>query len=131
MNAELNISNNNIKIKLSSEQCNYIIVQKDIDKNFFSFQTYNSYYIYAYDENTDILLEELKKLIDTNQDFHNPDLKIKFISYTGNEFLLIQTKEFENDVEIFLGTQEIEILIYLINILKKIIDNKPFKEVIE
>ena len=40
-------------------------------------------------------------------------------------------REFDKCRSITISLSNVPILIYLINILKKIIDNKPFKEVIE
>ena len=126
MNAELNISNN-IRI---SDNINGINVFKNINTDYFSFKIYASDEIFVYDKNIDLFIENISFVKKNMYDVKNGELDIDF-EITDTGIGIYQHKEFGEYSSIIIPLTNVPILIYLINILKKNIDNKPFKEVIE
>ena len=126
MNVELNISNN-IRI---SDNINGINVFKNINTNYFSFKIYASDEIFVYDKNIDLFIENISFVKKNMYDVKNGELDIDF-EITDTGIGIYHHKEFGEYSSIIIPLTNVTILIYLINILKKIIDNKPFKEVIE
>ena len=126
MNVELNISNN-IRI---SDNINGINVFKNINTNYFSFKIYASDEIFVYDKNIDLFIENINFVKKNMCDVKNNLLNIDF-ELTDKGVWINHHREFNERKSITIPLSNVPILIYLINILKKIIDNKPFKEVIE
>ena len=127
MNPELNISNNNIRI---SDNINGINVFKNINTDYFSFKIYASDEIFVYDEKIDLFIENINFVKNNMCDVKNNLLNIDF-ELTDRGIWINHHREFDECRSINISLSNVSILIYLINILKKIIDNKPFKEVIK
>ena len=127
MNAELNINNDNIRI---TDVINGIIISKNINTDYFSFKMFGDDVIFVYDNNIDLFKENISFVKKNMCDVKNNILNIDF-ELTDGGIWVNHYKEFNEHKSTIISLSNVPILIYLINILKKIIDNKPFKEVIE
>ena len=127
MNVVLNINNVNIRI---TDVINGIIISKNINTDYFSFKMFGDDVIFVYDKNIDLFIENISFVKKNMYDIKNGELDIDF-EITDTGIGIYHHKEFGEYSSIIIPLTNVPILIYLINILKKIIDNKPFKEVIE